>query len=226
MPHANPTLCFDLDGTLVNTAPDLLNALDYSLTQNGHPKSNHTQIRTIIGQGAMAMLKQAITSSAQPLSPPNDQDLKPLWQTMIDHYATHIADESHLFDGAKTILDELKQAGHPLTICTNKPEFLTKPLLETLKITPLFHTITCSDTYAFKKPDPRTLIETITAAGGTPENAIMIGDSKTDIDTARNANIPVIGTTFGYTDTPMQTLQPDKLMTHYSELPSLIASLI
>ena len=171
------------------------------------------------------MLKRAFHNFSPPIATPDQQKLKAMWQTMINHYEAHIADNSHLYEGAQNALEEFNQAGHRLAICTNKPEFLTTPLLKALNLTHQFHAITCSDTYAFKKPDPRTLIETITKAGGTPENAIMIGDSKTDIDTARNANIPIIGATFGYTDIPIESLQPDKLMAHYGELSSLVASL-
>ena len=217
------TLCFDLDGTLVNTAPDLFNALDHSLEQFGHPKPDHTPIRPIIGQGAKAMQKKALAQFAN--TPPSSEELNEMWQTMIDHYAANIAEESHPYEGVIAVLKALKSAGHRTAICTNKPMFLTEPLLNTLNMTQHFDVITSADSYPFKKPDPRTLWETIKKAGGTPEHALMIGDSKTDIDTARNANIPVIGVTFGYTETPIDALAPDKIMSNYQELPELIEAL-
>lgn len=219
------TLCFDLDGTLIDTAPDLLAALDHTLQQAGYPLSDHIQIRPIIGRGAKAMLKRAFCSFDDTIPTPDNNELDQLWQSFIEHYSIHIANQSSPFEGVVPTLTELQHQGYLLAICTNKPMFLTEPLLEALELTTYFAAIKGADSFPFKKPDPRHLTETILAAGGQSQAAIMIGDSKTDIETARNAQIPVIGVDFGYTDLPMSALAPDKIMSNYSQLLALTAEL-
>ena len=220
------TLCFDLDGTLVDTAPDLLNALDSCLAQAGYPKPNHTLIRPIIGSGAKAMIKRAFESDKNTQTLPDEKEIDCLWHHFIDHYSAHIADESRPFPGALKSLQTLKQAGYLLAICTNKPISLTTPLLEALNLTPLFDAVVGINSTPFAKPDARVLQSTVQAAGGNIQSAIMVGDSKTDIDAARNANIPVIGVTFGYSEHPIESLLPDKIMNHYEELQLLIDQII
>lgn len=224
------TICFDLDGTLVNTAPDLLAALDHSLLSFGHKAADHSHIIPIIGQGAKAMLRRALKCEAEtvtePASPPADSEIDEMWQTLIEHYTIHIADQSHPYDGVMKAIARLKDAGMKLAICTNKPMFLTEPLLEKLGISDVFDAICGADSFPFKKPDPRHMAETIVKAGGNPLRGLMIGDSRTDVDTARNAALPVIGFDGGYTDIPMKDLQPDALISHYDELTSdLVQSL-
>lgn len=224
-PYSSPPaiLCFDLDGTLVDTAPDLLAALDHCLKGGGFAPADHSTIRPIIGDGAKTMITRALESQNVR---PDEPQLETLWQTMIEHYRANIAAKSRPFEGATAALERFTQRGVKLAILTNKPLFLTKPLLEALNLTPHFTRITAGDNFPYRKPDPRVLVETLKAAGGNMDNAIMIGDSKTDIDTARNAGIPVIGVTFGYTDQPMADLTPDRLMTHYDELNDLVNELL
>ena len=220
------TLCFDLDGTLVDTAPDLLNALDSCLAQAGHPKPNHTLIRPIIGSGAKAMIKRAFESDQTTQTLPDETEIDRLWHNFIDHYRAHIADESRPFPGALKSLKTLKEAGFLLAVCTNKPISLTTPLLQALNLTHLFDAVIGINSTPFAKPDARILHSTIQSAGGNIQSAIMIGDSKTDIDAARNANIPVIGVTFGYSEHPIESLQPDKIMNDYDELELLVDQII
>ncbi len=221
-PPTKVTICFDLDGTLVNTAPDLLAALDHTLTTNGHPPSNHGEIIPIIGQGAMAMIRRALgqddfeESAAK--STAFDTDLKPLWQSLIEHYTIHIADQSHPYPGVVEALERLREKRHPLAICTNKPMFLTLPLLDALGLQDYFTAICGADSFPFKKPDPRHLFETIRQAGGQSESGILIGDSATDVQTARAAALPVIGVPFGYSETPMHALKPDAIIAHFDDL--------
>lgn len=226
MKQPKTTLCFDLDGTLVDTAPDLLAALDYTLLKAGHKPSDHAHIRPIIGHGAKAMLNRALESDKQTVSTINDKEIDRLWHCLIEHYSIHIANQSQPYENVVETLETLKFKGFKLAVCTNKPMFLTEPLLDSLQLTSFFAAIKGADSYSYRKPDPRHLTSTIEAAGGTINDAIMIGDSKTDIDTARNANIPVIGVDFGYTDHPMHDLKPDHIMSHYDELQGLISKII
>ncbi len=222
MTNTKLTICFDLDGTLVNSAPDLFAALDHALISKGHDKSPHEKIRPIIGQGAKAMIKRALTLQNSLL---DDNEIDELWHILIDHYAIHSADQTHPFDGTIKALEELIKRGHTLTVCTNKTIELTLPLLERLDLTKHFKAITGANSFPFKKPDARHLFETINIAGGDERKAVMIGDSKTDILTAKNAIIPSIGVTWGYTDIPMPELNPDHLINHFDELPDLIQTL-
>ncbi len=220
------TLCFDLDGTLVDTAPDLLNALDSCLQQAGYAQPNHALIRPIIGSGAKAMIKRAFETDQNILTLPNETEIDRLWHNFIDHYTAHIADESRPYPGALKTLTTLKEAGYLLAVCTNKPISLTTPLLQALNLTPLFDAVVGINSTPYTKPDPRVLHSTVQSAGGDIQTAIMIGDSKTDIDAARNANIPVIGVTFGYSEQPIESLLPDKIMSDYDELLLLVDQII
>lgn len=212
------TICFDLDGTLVNSAPDLLSALDHALNSKGHKNSDHSSIRPIIGHGAKAMIISALQANKTILK---DKDIDELWHILIDHYSIHSADQTHPFEGTLEVLEELKEQGHTLTICTNKTINLTLPLLEKLDLTKHFKAITGADSFPYKKPDPRHLFDTIAKAGGNNKAALMIGDSKTDIATAKNAGIPSVGVTWGYTEIPMIDLKPDHIISHFNELPQL-----
>lgn len=216
------TICFDLDGTLVNTAPDLFAALDHALSLKGYSPANKDSIRPIIGHGAKAMIIRAISGQNSQI---DNIELDELWHNLIDHYANHIADQSHPFDGAEGSLTTLKAQGHSLTIITNKTMDLTEKLLDALNLSHYFTAITGADSFDFKKPDPRHLFETIKLAGGSNNQAIMVGDSKTDIETAIAANIPVIGVNWGYTDIPMADLKPNIIISHFDGLEAAIKSL-
>jgi phosphoglycolate phosphatase len=141
----------------------------------------------------------------------------------LEVYAGRLADESYLFDGVLGALDRLAGAGHRLAICTNKPERHSRLLLEALGVTERFAAIAGRDSYPFFKPDARHLTMVIEAAGGDVRRAIMIGDSRTDILTARNAGLPVICVPFGYTDVPIEALEPDVVIQHFDQLPDAIA---
>ncbi len=216
------TICFDLDGTLVNSAPDLFAALDHALLSKGYDKNSlsaEAKIRPIIGHGAKAMIKRALSLKNVQL---NDIEIDELWHILIDHYTIHSADQSHPYEGTIKALEELHNEGHILAVCTNKTIDLTIPLLEKLDLTKHFKAITGADSFPFKKPDARHLFETINQAGGEAKAAVMIGDSKTDILTASNASIPSVGVTWGYTDVPMPDLNPTHLINHFDELTNVI----
>jgi len=229
------TVCFDLDGTLVDTAPDLLAALDFCLAQKGYPLPDHDLIRPIIGQGAKEMIRRSVSlepmgaadglATQAPPCPLSEEEIDDLWQVLIAYYAKHIAVKSAPFEGVVEALGALKQRGFLLAVCTNKPLYLTAPLLDQLNLTFYFDAISGADSFPYRKPDPRHLLDTITQAGGDRVTSVMVGDSKTDIDTARNANVPVIGVDFGYSEVTMESLKPDRMMSHYDELIDLIVGL-
>jgi phosphoglycolate phosphatase len=215
MSALSPILVFDLDGTLADTAPDLIATLNVLLAREGLPPHTNDVARVMVGAGARALIESGFSAGGATLS----QDrIQPLVDDFLAHYEQHLADETRLFPGAQEALGRFKDAGFNLAICTNKTERLAKLLLELLDVAPMFQAICGRETFAMSKPDGRTLLSTIALAGGDPSRAVMVGDSKTDIDTARNAGAPVVAVDFGYSDPPVTQLSPDRVISHYDEL--------
>jgi phosphoglycolate phosphatase len=210
-----PTIVFDLDGTLAETAPDIIGTLNVVLAREGLAPLPVSKARDLVGAGARALIERGFKLYERPLS---QNRLEELFQVFLEVYAGRVADESHLYDGVLTAMDKLRAAGHKLAVCTNKPERHSLMILDAFGITGRFAAIAGRDTYPFFKPDARHLTMTIEAAGGNVRRAIMIGDSRTDILTARNAGLPVICVPFGYTDVPIETLGPDVVIQHFDEL--------
>lgn len=216
------TLVFDLDGTLAETAPDIMASLNHFLILEGLEPLPLSEARNLVGAGAKALIERGFRAAGRPLSP---EKLETIFQALLAHYLEHVAELSFLYPGVESALKALEAREFRLAICTNKPEPHARALVEQLGILPMFAAVAGRDTYAFCKPDPRHLTETILTAGGDAGRAIMIGDSRTDVDTARAANIPVIGVSFGYTDTPMVDLKPDRLIHHFDELADAVLAL-
>ena len=217
--HA-PILVFDLDGTLVDTAPDLAQTLNVVLTGHGFERVHYDQARMMIGGGARFMLDRALQSQDAAVA---DTDVDRMFEAFIEHYAANIADASRPFPGLGGALDRLADDGFIFAVCTNKLEGLSLRLLDALALTRRFKFICGSDTFGVQKPDPDVLRRTIERAGGTIEDAVMIGDSATDIDTARAAGIPVIAVDFGYTEIPVTKLNPSRVISHFDALPAAVA---
>jgi phosphoglycolate phosphatase len=213
------TIVFDLDGTLIDTAPDLIGTLNVVLAREGLPAVAFGDARPMIGGGAKGMIERALAAEGQAAS---KADVERMFAAFIEHYAAHIADGSRSYPHLEITLDRLAAAGHRLAVCTNKIEWLAVRLLNTLKLTRHFATICGQDTFGMQKPDPEVLRRTILQVGGDPAQAIMIGDSGTDVRTARAANVPVIAVDFGYTEVPIETLKPDRIISSYVELPAAI----
>ena len=215
------TLAFDLDGTLVDTAPDLVAATNHVLKHAGLPPVTEAELRPYIGHGAKFMVERALGHAAEKFS---DAEREELLARYFDFYGSHIAVGSRPFEGTIATLERLREDGATLAVCTNKMEDMTRALLNALDMTKYFAAIAGRDTLPTSKPDPGHLLGTIKMAGGRPERAIMIGDSRTDIATAKAAKVPVVAVTFGYTDTPVREMDPDAVIDHYRELaPAIIA---
>ena len=213
---------FDLDGTLVDTAPDLINALNYVLDREGLPPVPLQAARNMIGQGARRLIERGLELEGRAASV---ADVTRLTSDFIDYYAAHIAVASRPFEGLESALDELTARGFRFAVCTNKLEWLSKLLLDQLGLSSRFAAICGADTFGVSKPDPAILRQTIASAGGHPSLAIMVGDAGPDIGVARRAGIPVIGVEFGYTEIPIADLEPDRLISHMRELPTAVDSL-
>jgi phosphoglycolate phosphatase len=221
--HPPRTVVFDLDGTLVDTAPDLIGALNFILAREGLPAVPLQSARNLIGAGARKLIERGLELEGRSASP---ADVSRLTEDFISYYAEHIADASRPFEGLTRALDDLEAHGYRFAVCTNKLEWLSKRLLDKLNLSARFAAICGADTFGVAKPDPAILRQTVARAGGQLSSAIMVGDAGPDIGVARRAGIPVIGVSFGYTEVPIAELKPDRIIHHMSELRAAIDSLI
>ncbi|MDQ8699698.1 HAD family hydrolase [Hyphomicrobium sp. LHD-15] len=219
----NATLVFDLDGTLVDTAPDLVAATNHALAALGLPLVPAETLRQAIGFGARRMIVDGLRHTGVTLSEP---DIDSLLVRFLDYYEPNLARESRPFDGAIVVLERLRAKGARLAVCTNKRLNLAERLLKELEIDGLFVAVAGRDSFPVHKPHPDHLTGTVRMAGGDLATSLMIGDTGIDIAAARAAGIPVIGCTFGYSEAPIDTLAPDAVISHYSELEAAAATLL
>jgi phosphoglycolate phosphatase len=219
---AAPTIVFDLDGTLVDTAPDLVDTLNVVFAREGLPAVPYATARNLIGGGARAMIARGLEAEGRTLAAAEHDRL---FADFIAHYTDHIADRSRPFPGAIEALDELSGRGHHFAVCTNKLERLSVLLLRKLGIADRFAAICGQDTFGVQKPDPDMLRRTIIASGGEVQRAVMVGDSATDIRTARAAGVPVIAVDFGYSEEPVAKFAPDRIIAHFSQLCAAVAAI-
>jgi phosphoglycolate phosphatase len=215
------TIIFDLDGTLIDTAPDLIATLNVILSREGLPAVPEDEARTLIGRGARHMLARGLAMAGQAAN-----DIDRLYGDFINYYADHLADRSQPFPGVEAALDVLAERGCTFAVCTNKLEWLSVRLLTSLGLAGRFATICGQDTFGVQKPDPEVLLRTLHRAGGSLDRAVMVGDSLTDIATAKAALMPVVAVDFGYTDVPVTELGPDKIISHYRHLPDAVGLLL
>jgi phosphoglycolate phosphatase len=217
------TVVFDLDGTLVDTAADLISALNYVLDREGLPPVPLHAARNMIGAGARRLIERGLEVDGRAVAL---EDLNRLTNDFIDHYAAHIADASRPFEGLEGALDELAARGYRFAVCTNKLEWLSKLLLDRLGLSARFSAICGADTFGIAKPDPAILRQTVARAGGEMSSTVMVGDAGPDIGVARRAGVPVIGVEFGYTEVPIAELKPDLLIGHMNQLPAAVERLM
>ena len=203
------TIVFDLDGTLVDTAPDLTNALNHALTLHGHRPVEAARVREAVGRGALAMIREAL--GAEP-------DTQPILDDFLVHYEANIAAESRPFPGAVATLERLTARGARLAVCTNKRAHLANLLLEALGMHHHFAAIAGRDTFEMSKPDPGHLLGTIAASGGDRTQAVMVGDSAVDIQAAQGADIPSILVSFGYSPPPPEGPRPSAVIDGFAAL--------
>jgi phosphoglycolate phosphatase len=211
----SPTIVYDLDGTLADTAEDLVATLNWLLGRAGLAPIKVESAGSLVGAGARALIKRGFATSGRTLSA---EEVEPLFADYLGYYNAHIVDRTRLYPGVDEALTAFARAGWRQAVCTNKIEVSAKLLIEKLGIAERFDFICGQDTFGVGKPDAKPLLETIAASGGARERAIMVGDSGTDIKTARAANVPVVAVDFGYTDVPIQELGPDRVISHFDEL--------
>ena len=219
----NTSFIFDLDGTLVDTAPDLLGALNAILQREGRCTVDIDDLRHLVGHGARSLLAEAMKLTGEPLP---DHRMPALFDDYIAHYAAHIADESRIFPCVTETLAQLAQSGARLGVLTNKPQALADKLLAELNLAKYFTAIHGAGRYPYSKPDARVFHHVIEELGGSDAKSIMIGDSITDVATARAAGAPVIVVTYGYTPEPAHLLGGDAVTDHFADVPMLAKQLL
>ncbi len=214
---------FDLDGTLIDTAPDLVGALNAILQREGIPAVPAPSARKMIGAGARALLERGLELDGRMVEP---DKLNRMMQDFIAYYADNIAVHSKPFDGLIAALDVLTERGCTFAVCTNKLEWLSRRLLDQLDLSKRFAAICGADTFGISKPDPTILRQTVARAGGKMSSAIMVGDAGPDVGVARRAGIPVIGVDYGYTEVPIRDLAPDIVISHLDQLPDAVNEML
>ena len=196
------TILFDLDGTLVDTAPDLMHAHNHVMKKFGYPTKSTEEIRNLVGQGAGAMLGRSIWGQAKKeFGKVQDEKIKKeMVKDFVDYYGKNIVNESTLIKGVKEFLIWCKEEKISMAVCTNKQEHLAIDLLKKIGIYDFFEYVAGHDTFEYCKPDPRHLTSIIEILGGNMDKSLMIGDSETDANAARNAGVPIILLEDGYTE--------------------------
>jgi phosphoglycolate phosphatase len=213
----------DLDGTLVDTAPDLAQATNHVLAQYGRRAVSLDEIRSLVGLGARKLIKRGFALTGPQLA---DDLVEPLFEQFIDYYGSHISERSRPFPGAVALLERCREAGIKLAVCTNKQETLSVKLLAELELSGYFSAVVGADTIGVAKPDPAPYREAVRRAGATVATSLMVGDSGTDILLARAVGVPVIAVSFGYCDRPVAEFAPDHLVDHFDDIwPLLCAGL-
>ncbi|MBX2856952.1 MAG: HAD-IA family hydrolase [Rhodobacteraceae bacterium] len=213
---------FDLDGTLADTAGDLIGAANALLSERGLTPLDPQTARNTAGRGGKALMSLGFERAGAPVTRP---ELEAMFPAYLDAYRARIDQETRLFEGVVDTLDALRSNGWLLGVCTNKPEALAIDLLKRLDVSDYFGAIVGADTLPVRKPDPRPVWETIERVGGLREKAVMIGDTQTDRDAARNAEIPVILVSFGYESGPISALRPDAAVSDFPEIAKALLKL-
>lgn len=219
-------ILFDLDGTLVDTAPDLAAATDYALTRAGRPAIGLDAVRSMVGDGARALLQKGFTASG---GMPAPEQFENAFADFMVYYGQHLTETSRPFPGVLTCLASLAEQDYALAVCTNKPEGLSRSLLGQLGMLDLFGAVVGGDSLAMRKPDPGHILGTVDALnarlGAIHGWAAMVGDSANDVNAARAAGLPCVVVSFGYTQIPPHELGGDRLIDHFADLPEAIVAL-
>ena len=216
------TVIFDLDGTLVDTGPDLTAALNHALSTLGRRTVSEPDVRDMVGQGVLKLLERGLAATGEDAAELRQQ-LMPIF---LDYYTAHIADGSRPYPGVERAMDALAQADVRLAVCTNKNEGLSRALIDALGWSSRFGAVVGGDTLPVKKPDPEHLLATIRMVGGDPATSVFVGDTHFDADTAHAAGIPFVAVRFGFAHEPVETLRPAVILEHYDELVAALHGLV
>jgi len=218
------TILFDLDGTLIDTAPDLMNAHNHVMKKFGYETKTVAEMKKLVGKGAASLIGRSIWGQAKKeFGQINDQGIKnEMVKEFIDFYSKNISIESKLIKGIKNFLNWSKKNNISMGVCTNKQENLAVDLLKQIKIYDYFEYVAGSNTFDYCKPDPRHLTNVIEIIQGDVKKSIMIGDSETDGDAAKNAGIPFILLEDGYTEKNVSEIHHDHLIKNFDNIEEII----
>ena len=219
------TVLFDLDGTLVDTAPDLMRAHNHVMRKFGYPTKSTAEIRNLVGQGAGAMLGRSIWGQAKKeFGKVDDEKVKKeMVKEFVDYYGKNIIHESTLINGVKEFLKWCKDQNISMAVCTNKQEYLSNDLLKKIGIYNFFEYVAGSDTFDYCKPDPRHLTSVVEILGGDLNKTIMIGDSETDANAAKAAEIPIILLEDGYTEKNKEEIYHNHLIKDFIGIEKIVS---
>ena len=220
------TILFDLDGTLVDTAPDLMAAHNYVMKKFGYNTKNIEEIRDIVGLGAAVMIGRSLwRETKKELSAVTSQKTKDaMLKEFLDFYGKNIVKESKLINGVYEFLKWAKENNISMGVCTNKQEYLAVDLLKKIKIYDFFEYVAGRNTFEYCKPDPRHLTSTIEIMSGDIKKSLMIGDSENDAVAAKSAGIPMILLEDGYTDKKIEQIHHDHLIKDYVGIEKIVSS--
>jgi phosphoglycolate phosphatase len=218
------TILFDLDGTLVDTAPDLMLAHNHVMKKFGYPTKSTEDIRNLVGKGAGALIGRSIWGQAKKeFSKVLDEKIKDeMVKEFVNFYGKNIVNESTLVTGVKDFLIWCKEQNISMAVCTNKQEHLSNDLLKKIGIYDFFEYVAGSDTFDYCKPDPRHLTNVVEILDGDLKKTIMIGDSETDANAAKAAKIPVILLENGYTEKNTTEIHHNHLIKDFSGVEKII----
>jgi phosphoglycolate phosphatase len=211
---------FDLDGTLIDSAPDIASALNEVLGRRGLPPFALERVKEMIGGGIPMLIRRAL--EAHGVEP---HDIEPLVTDMIGVYATRATALTVLYDGAKDVLDTLKGAGIPMAICTNKSQAITEIILRDMKLASYFGAVVGAEPGRPRKPDPEPLAMILRDFGVEPADAVMVGDSGADAGAAKAAGVPLVLASFGYCHSPLEDFAPDAIIDGFADLPRILQTL-
>jgi phosphoglycolate phosphatase len=221
LPKPLKALIFDLDGTLVDTAPDLLLATNHALSLINRPAISSVQLRAFVGHGAMDLIKRGIAASGGGV---DDDEVKRLHKAFLEYYAENISRDSTVFPGLIPLLDQCKANGIVMGVCTNKVESLSNKLLGEIGLAKYFGAVVGGDTLPIMKPNPAPYVEVARRLGIDVKHTAMFGDSETDIRTAQNAGVPVVAVSFGYTAQHVSQFNPTHVIDHYDEAWNIVSA--
>ncbi len=214
-------LVFDLDGTLVDTAPDLMAAANHVLSLIDRPPLPEDRIRHLVGHGALNLIKRSVAETGSAVS---DETIRRLYNGFLDYYGDNIAAKSTVFPGLISLLDQARAKDIRLGVCTNKVEHLSHKLLNEIGLAKYFDAVVGGDTLGVMKPDVAPYHEVTRRLGVPSPVSIMVGDSETDIRTAQNVGVPIIAVSFGYTDKHVSHFNPTHVIDHYDEAWPIISA--
>ena len=207
-------LIFDLDGTLVDTAPDLWAATNHVMKTLKRRPVTMEEVRSFVGHGAKALIARGCEATGDPV---DARAIESLYQEFVIYYAANIAEASKPYPGLIAFLNKARAEGIAMGVCTNKLESLSVRLVHAMGLAPYFGAIVGPDTIGVAKPDPRPLRETLQRLGKVDARVVMFGDSETDIKTAQNAGVPIVAVSFGYTPRHVSVFNPTRVIDHYDE---------